>query len=53
MTNMKYIVTVNESSVGYIEVEANNPQQAIDLAEEIYLAGNTNWEDTEVSFVVL
>lgn len=50
---MKYIVTVNESSVGYIEVEANSPQQAEALAEEIYLAGSTSWDASEVSFVVL
>ena len=50
---MKYIVTVNESSTGYIEVEADTPQQAEALAEEIYLAGNTGWDNTDVSFVVL
>lgn len=50
---MKYIVTVNEKSVGYIEVEANSPHEAIDLAEEIYYAGNTSWDDTDVSFIVL
>lgn len=50
---MKYIVTVNESSIGYIEVDASNPAEAEAMAEEIYYSGSTNWDSSDVSFVVL
>lgn len=46
----KYIINVTETSYGYIEVEASSPEEAEELAQEVYNEGNTNWGKMDVHY---
>lgn len=48
----KYRVRVIETSLGDIYVEANNEDEAMELAEEMYANGKVDWDDTVADLVV-
>jgi hypothetical protein len=52
MEMKKYRVRVIETSLGDIYVEANNEDEAMELAEEMYANGNVDWDDTVADLVV-
>jgi len=45
-----YKFLIHETSVGSIEVEAKNEEEARELANEEYSDGNTYWGRTNVEF---
>mgnify|MGYP000180020175 FL=1 len=49
---MKYTVHVKDISYGVIEVEAENEDQAKELADEQYSMGNTIWQSGEYELEV-
>ena len=49
---MKYIVKVKDISYGVIEVEAENEDQAKELADRQYSMGNTIWQSGEYELEV-
>ena len=44
----KYKVNVTEKNFGIVTVEADSPDEAIDLAENSYAAGNVEWDNTDL-----
>ena len=42
-----YIVYIKETSYGYVEVEAESPEEAEKLAEEQYMNGDIYWGDCD------
>lgn len=40
-----YTVHIEETSYGYVEVEAKSPEEAEELAEEQYINGDIYWGD--------
>ena len=42
-----YIVYIEETSYGYVEVEAESPQEAEELAEKQYMNGDIYWGDCD------
>ena len=49
---MKYTFQVKEVSYGYIEVDAENEEQAKELADHQYAMGNTIWRGGEYELEV-
>ncbi len=47
---MLYRVTIAERSYGYVEVEADTPQQAVEKASVEYDKGNTSWGSIDVDY---
>lgn len=47
---MKYRVSVKETSYATVEVEAESPQAAEDLAWSSYCEGHMDWDDSEIDF---
>lgn len=47
---MKYVCNVKEISYGHIEVEADNREEAMKQAKEIYELGDITWTDCEAEF---
>lgn len=45
----KYRCLIVEVSYGYIDVEADNADEAAEIADKQYHAGNTNWGDADYS----
>lgn len=47
----RYIVHIERKEYGFIELEANNKQEAEELAYEEMEAGNVNWgnEETKIT----
>ena len=45
---MKYVFDVKEISYGSVSVEANNEEEAREMAWEEYNYGNTYWGDSDV-----
>lgn len=49
---MKYQVNITETNHGFVEVDAENKEEAIEFATDAYLDGNTSWAksyiDTEI-----
>lgn len=43
----KYTVNITETSRGFVEVEANSKEEALELAETEYWNGRVCWNDTE------
>lgn len=43
----KYGVNVKETSYGFIEIEADSPEEAREKAEEEYHKGNVHWSSSE------
>ena len=44
----KYKVNVTEKNFGSVTVEADNPGEAINLAENAYADGNIEWDKTDL-----
>lgn len=44
---MKYRCLIVEVSYGYIDVEADNKDEAAEIADKQYHAGNTDWVGTD------
>lgn len=49
---MEYSVAVTETSYGFVEVEANSIEEALELARTEYENGNTIWNNSDESFDV-
>ena len=49
---MKYTIHVKDVSYGVIEVEAENEDQAKELADQQYAMGNTIWQSGEYELKV-
>ena len=49
---MKYTIHVKDVSYGVIEVEAENEDQAKELADQQYAMGNTIWQSGEYELEV-
>lgn len=49
--NITYRVYLEETSVGFVEVEAKTEDEAVDIANEVYSDGNTHWGRTNVEFI--
>lgn len=49
---MKYTVHVKDISYGVIEVEAENEDQAKEIADQQYSMGNTIWQSGEYELEV-
>lgn len=47
---MKYLLSIKETSEGFIEVEACSPEEATDKAADIYFAGNAVFPDSNVEY---
>jgi len=50
---MKYIVLVEQTDTRYVEVDAKNKTEAIDLAKEEYQHGHVCWCDIETMYKVV
>lgn len=46
-----YMICIEETSYGNIEVEAESPQEAEELAEEQYMNGNVYWGNCEYNII--
>ena len=47
---MTHICNIQEISSGYVKVEANNPEDALKQAKEIYECGDITWTDSVAEF---
>lgn len=47
---MKYLLSIKETSEGFIEVEACSSEEATDKAADVYFAGNVVFGNSSVEY---